>query len=385
MWLTYLCLSYFRNYESLEVHFPPGLVVMYGDNAQGKSNLLEAIVLLATARSPRVEAERELINWRALGEPIPVARVVADVERAGTPLRVEVALRALAPRPGPSHGEAVGVEKRFKVDGLPQTASQVVGQVRAVLFSTSDVELVGGTPALRRRFLDIALCQLDRHYLRHLQRYQRVLAQRNHLLRRIAQGLARAQELAFWDEELAAHGSAITSERGRFLAELQEAARPLHTTLTSESNALDLAYAPALPAACEATTEGLRLALKEALPREIEVGSTQVGPHRDDFLISLAGVNAGIYGSRGQRRTIALALRLAEVCLQTAHAGEPPLILLDDVFSELDPRRRGQVMEAISGYQQAILTTTDLGLVSPELLEQACVCRVEGGHITPVG
>ncbi|MBI2917750.1 MAG: DNA replication/repair protein RecF [Chloroflexi bacterium] len=388
MRLSYLGLSFFRNFQSLELRPPLGLVVLYGDNAQGKSNLLEAIILLATTRSPRADAERELINWKAFAEPLPVARVVADVERGLVPVRVEVALRALDSRTAPGREDAVAVEKRFKVDGLPQTASQVVGQARAVLFSTHDVELVGGAPSLRRRFLDIALCQLDRDYMRHLQRYQRVLAQRNHLLRRISQGLARAEELAFWDAELVTHGSAITLGRARFLAELQQHARPIHDTLSRGQNGLGMAYVPGVPGlaadSAEDAGQPFRLALKGAFPREIETGSSQVGPHRDDVHFALGNVDAGVYGSRGQRRTIALALRLAEVRLQASRTGEHPLVLLDDVFAELDAHRRRQVMEAIVGYQQAIVTTTDLNLVSPDLLAGAGVFRMEAGKVMPV-
>jgi len=384
--LTHVSLSFFRNFQKLDLHLPPGLVVFHGDNAQGKSNLLEAIILLATTRSPRVDAERELINWSALDEPLPVARVVADVERGLAPVRIEVALRALSSLPTQASGDAFPVEKRFKLDGLPQTASQVVGQVRAVLFSTHDVELVGGAPSSRRRFLDIALCQLDRQYMRHLQRYQRVLAQRNHLLRRLSQGLARTQELAFWNEELATHGAAITAQRSGFLAKLQEHMEPTHRTLSRGQDSLVLTYCPSVPGGLPADPstleERFRVALRDSLPREIEAGSSHVGPHRDDLLFTLGGVDVGVYGSRGQRRTIALSMRLAEVRLQGARTGEHPLVLLDDVFAELDQHRRDHVIEAISGYQQALLTTTDLDLVSPGLLAQASVYRVESGTVT---
>lgn len=386
MVLTYLELNSFRNFGSLELALPSGLIVLCGDNAQGKSNLLESIVLLAATRSPRAEAERELINWRALEDPLPVARVVAEGE-GQNPVRVEVALRAAnwgAPKAG---GESFLVEKRFKVNGLPQPASQIVGLVKAILFSTEDVDLVGGAPSLRRRFLDIALSQRDRHYLRHLHRYQRVLSQRNHLLRRIGQGMARTQELAFWDGEVVSHGSAITLERGRFLSALQEQAVPIHQMLSSGKGLLSLAYQPGVPHAASASLEEInanfRAALGAVLPQEIRLGSSQIGPHRDDLVFTLEGVDMGVYGSRGQRRTIALSLRLAEVGLQTAQGGEPPLVLLDDVFSELDPLRRGQIWQALSGCPQAIITTTDLGILPQGLLDQACLYRVREGVVTP--
>jgi len=206
MWVRHLTLSNFRNYRRQEIDLPQGPVLILGDNAQGKSNLLEAVFLLATTRSERAQTEGELIHWDALDEAQPVARVAAQVERRDGPLQLEV---IIAGRPRGRQRARVLASRRLRVNGVARRQIDAVGQLTAVLFDTSDLELIGGAPAERRRYLDIALSQLDARYARALQRYGKVLAQRNALLRRIQEGEAHADELSFWDEELARDGALL--------------------------------------------------------------------------------------------------------------------------------------------------------------------------------
>ena len=232
MLIRRLELTNFRNYRSLDIDLPPGLVLLIGENAQGKSNLLEALYLLSTTRSTRASVEAELINWSAGEDGSAVARVLATAERGpgrarGAPLQVEAAIAAASP--GVEGGRA---GKRLRVNGVPRRASDVVGQIPAVLFTTHDMDLVSGPPSLRRRYLDITLSQVDHNYLRALQRYNRILLQRNALLRRIQAGEAEPGQLAFWDDELSTHGAYLVSSRARAVAALAELAGDAHRSLS---------------------------------------------------------------------------------------------------------------------------------------------------------
>ena len=212
--------------------------------------------------------------------------------------------------------DGMSVQKYLRVNGAPRRASDLIGQVTAVMFSADDLQLVYGSPTVRRRYMDILISQLDRRYLRALQRYQRVVVQRNHLLRRMREGSAQADELGYWDGELLAEGSYLTSERARSVTELSSHAGPIHSELTGHSEALELVYRPSVPSGVddkvEALAEKLRLALGELRPREIAQGVTLSGPHRDDLRLLIDGIDVGVYASRGQSRTATLAMRLAE-------------------------------------------------------------------------
>lgn len=380
MYLKHLSLLNFRNYTHLEIDLPRGMVVFHGDNAQGKTNLMEAAYLLSIAKSFRAANEREVVNRQAAREQ-GQALVAGLFQTRDETLDVRIGFQCF-PSASPVDRE-YQVRKRVRVNGSTTTASQVVGMAPAVLFSATDVDLVFGPPASRRRFLDILLSQVDRQYLRSLQRYQRVLAQRNQLLKLLREGHASDEETAFWDQELVKEGAFIMRRRREALASIAVLARERLRSLTRGEESLEVQYAPST-SYYEANQEqqAFDQALAANRDRERAVGQTLVGPHRDDVRFLVDEMDMGTYASRGQARSVALALRLAEAAHLANIKGEQPVLLLDDVLSELDVSRRQQVMEAAQAYEQALITTTDLNMLEGSTLASASLFRVSAGGVS---
>jgi len=218
--LTHLALTNFRNYTRLELDLPPGVTLLQGDNAQGKTSLLEAIHYLATGRAPQAEVERELINWLASDDPLPFAKVAAEVAHDHEVQRIEITLLAAN-----GSGQTPGFRKQVRINGVPRRAIDLVGTLRVVLFIPQDIDLVAGAPARRRRYLDVALCQMNPLYCRALASYNQALAQRNALLRTLRERGGDPQQLHFWDDQLAEHGARIIAERQRLIVALDLEAR----------------------------------------------------------------------------------------------------------------------------------------------------------------
>ena len=396
MYLSHLSLSSFRNFSQLELDLPPGVVVIYGANAQGKSSLLEAIYLLSVARSLLAETELELISWDAVGEG-GLALVGGTIEKREERLRVFVGYRcvpsARAAVQAEDGGRSFAVRREIRVSRIKRTAAQLVGLVNAVLFTADDIELVQGPPSLRRRYLDILISQVDPPYLGALQRYQKVLAQRNRLLKSVQEGRSRDDELAFWDGELTKEGSMIVRRRFHAIEVLGPLCRERHAELTGGAEDLTMQYRPSVP--CPGAIVGAEnsegemenafvAALQVSRRRELAQGSTVVGPHRDDFRLQVGGVDMRTYASRGQARTLALTLRLAEAAYVESARDESPIVLLDDVLSEMDSSRRARVLERILRYQQVIITTTDVEPSWRTALPGAAYRRVEAGRIVEI-
>jgi len=385
MRLLRLQLFDYRNFHRLDLELPPGPAVFIGDNAQGKTNLLEAVYLLATMRSLRAETESQLIRRDSPEAEMPAARVLAHVETAGGPLKVEVALMA---RPGP-YGLIAG--KVVRVNGIPKRLSDAVGRLTAVLFTAEDLGLIGGSPSLRRRYLDITLAQVEQPYAAARQRFERVLLQRNHLLKRIREGAARPEELSFWDDELCKDGGFIFQRRAGAVHELDSLARQVHASLARDEE-LALLYRPRLEgslaglarAGPQAAAQAYAATLKGSLSRDIAAGMTLLGPHRDDLLFTLNGVPAAGYASRAQQRTIALSLRLAEARFLLACRGDSPILLLDDVLSEMDAARRRSVLASLDEYEHILVTGSDLDRFPPPFLSRAALFAVEAGSLRPL-
>ena len=371
MLLANLTLTNFRSYRQLDLALGPGLTVVAGENAQGKSNLLEAIHLLAIGKSHRAASERDLVSWQAAQEG-GYAMLAASVEGRGGPLELRVALDC---REGPA-------VKRVRVNGVPKRALDLVGLMSAALFSAEDVGLVFGPPAGRRRYLDVLLAQVSRPYAQALARYQRTLAQRNALLRALREGRAREDELAFWDEALTAEGAAALGERWACLPALSSRVAAAFERL-SGGGALAVDYAGTAEPSADGPAAALRSALAASRGQERAQAMTVVGPHRDDLRLTLDGAAASRHASRGQARLAALAMRLGEARLLAERKGEPPILLLDDALSELDERRRALALEEVVRYPQVIMTTADLGAVPRSFLDRARALRVSGGRILP--
>ena len=396
MILRELVLVNFRNYVRLALTPGEAVTVLLGDNGQGKSNVLEAIYLLATTRSPRTSNDRELVHWRARRDMIPFARLEARIHRDNTELHVEILIKAESdPAAVPPDGSGTvpsirPVTKQVKVNGLPTRAVELIGQVNVVLFTPDDVALVAGSPSGRRRYLDITISQVNNHYLRALQRYNKVLVQRNTLLRQVRERRQRREQLDFWNEELVKLGTYVVARRVETIAALNSDLAPLFRDLGGSQHDLAVHYQPTTHDPAELGTDTSRLAelytarVAEQLGREIDAGVSLVGPHRDDFTFVVDCVDLHDYGSRGQQRLAVIALKLAEALFMRKQTEERPILLLDDILSELDPARRGFVLAQAGTAGQTLITTTDLNDFGPDLLARATTVQVEQGTVTPV-
>jgi len=372
----------YRNFHRLDLSLGPGASVFIGANAQGKTNLLEAVYLLATMKELRAESEAQVIRREAAADPIPAARVAGEGETAAGPLKVEVAVIG---REG-SNGLIAG--KTVKVNGVPKRLSDAVGRLTAVLFTAADIDLIAGAPSARRRYIDITLSQVDSRYVVARSRLERVITQRNHLLKRMREGQAQVDELSFWDAELARDGGYVFAVRSAALTELAALAGEAHASLAPVED-LRLEYRPRLDGEtaeslrdAESAAAAYREALRRGVSRDAAAGMTLQGPHRDDIAFFLDGVPAAGFSSRAQQRTIALALRLAEARLLDARRGEPPLLLLDDILSEMDATRGRSVIDAVSAYDQLLITATDIERFPEGFLERAAVFNVAGGAVS---
>nr|MBC7244938.1 DNA replication/repair protein RecF [Chloroflexota bacterium] len=406
MRILHLSLTNFRNYSRLELDFPPGIVLLQGDNAQGKTNLLEAIYYLSRMHSPRTNVDRELVNWLAWKEALSFARLVAQIQSGEETDQIELSL--VQNSPCSLGANAASVRKHVRVNGVQKRAQDAIGLLHTVLFLPKDIDLIDGPPQLRRQYLDDTISQVDPQYYRELQRYNRVLTQRNYLLKSLRGHDYDEAQLLFWDQRLVQHGAYLIARRRRVIQQLDEFVQYIHLKLTGEAERLRLEYEAsvrpgpgprsgfqlALPAGMDNLStqeedDELRdiaalfaAQLREMRAKEQEQGISLVGPHRDNFRFLVNGVDMNVYGSRGQQRTIALSLKLAEVAWTTQEKKDKPILLLDDVLSELDAAHRRYLLEAIDQAQQVIITTTDFTPYSTEFLSRITLWRVCAGRIT---
>ena len=386
-----MSLTNYRNLVSMELDLPRGVLVFFGPNAQGKTTLLEAAYTMAIARSFRAENEREVVNFDAASRG-EMALVGGALESDGSQLQVYVGYQpTLSPSQdnGANHSAprpAWSVRKQIRVSRVRRTATELVGMVHAVLFGADDIELVFGPPSVRRRFLDILLSQTSPSYVRSLQRYQKVVRQRNRLLKAVGEGRADYSELEFWTDQLVADGAGITWSRHQALASLGPLAVEKHRQLSGSDGDLELRYRPSVSVTgAEAELETrFRDELASVQARERATATTVVGPHRDDFDLLIEGVDMGTFASRGQARTLALTLKLAEAAYLADTRSEGPMVLLDDVLSEMDSLRRRRVLEQTAQYQQILITTTDLELVAGYFGDRASYFEVQGGSVKRV-
>jgi DNA replication and repair protein RecF len=357
--LTALRLADFRNYRALDFTPAPGLNVFVGPNAQGKSNLLEAIAMLATGKSFRARRESELIrDGTSLAEIAGKARIPAG----------EIFLRASIARSGS------GARKTFDVNGSPVGFARFLGRARVVTFVPADLQLVAGGPALRRTFLNGALAQLSPAYYRDLARYGKIVQQKAALLRG---AIAPDRELLLaYNDELLAPGAGLIAARAAFVADIAVAARGVYERWPGTHERVEITYASNVPLDAE-PHDALAAALAANVEAELRRKTTLVGPHRDDVRLTIDGAQLDAFGSQGQQRTAVLALKVAEYETMRSRAGDAPILLLDDVLSELDAERAGGFLAAVGTFEQAFLTTTDL----PERFEGAARFRIAAATI----
>jgi DNA replication and repair protein RecF len=392
-------LDEFRSFRRLVLPVDPAGFRAIGPNASGKSTILEAIAMLATTRSPRTAAEREIAHWASgvdLAVP-PYARLWGEFERSDGIHQLEIGITLRERSPG-------SLKKMIRFDERPVRAVDAVGQFTTVHFSPEDVNLISGAPSARRRYLDVAISQSSRSYLRALSRYGRVLEQRNSLLRSLSRDRGNlkagrpARELPFWDAELTAAAADLLAFRVGAVQALSARARHHFASLTGDAS-MTITYASPrmdLPndlSAIEdwrAPPQSLRQAISAAFsrslgshaPEELRRGITVVGPHRDDFLISANGADLARYGSRGQQRLAVVAIKLAELDLLGDAVGEPPVLLLDDVLSELDVAHRAMIVATIGAREaQVCVTATDESDLASTELAHLPVLRTNGGGV----
>ncbi len=384
----------------MQFDFRSGPVLLQGKNAQGKTNLLEALYVLSTTTSPHARADRQLINWLSLNNDVlPFCRLEGWVKRNGGALHIAITIVK----------EGERFKKDIRLNGVKKRAMDVIGKLNTVMFLPENIALVTGSPGIRRRYLDGMLCQIDPEYCRTLSQYKKIVTQRNALLKEIAERRRTDDQLDYWDQQLTQHGALLVTRRHNAVLELDAIARQKHRALSNGAEGLRLHYAPSFdphnrPAPnfqLPLTTKDLGphatpapplkeviSAFKMTLPslrdREIARGVTLLGPHRDDLHFLVDGIDITLYGSRGQQRTAALSTKLAEVLLMQQSTGEMPVLLLDDVMSELDAERRAQVIEILQSGEQSFVTTTDWTDFPDSFQQQAQCYAVTDGRLSPV-
>jgi DNA replication and repair protein RecF len=398
MRVDHLSLKNFRNYSRLEVSMPEGNLLLYGQNAQGKTSFLEAIYYLATSQSPYASTDRQLINWRTELDPMPFAQVSAEILLKDRTLnRISITLV----REGANSYEEK-FKKEVRLNNVVRRRADILGMVAVVMFLPQDLALVEGSPTHRRAYMDATLHQVNAAYTEALNAFDKILVQRNALLKQISRGRAGEAELAYWDEQLTENASIIIAGRQQFLREIELEAAGIYRELTGGREDLKLAYVPSFEPTAQGQGQlsfavpGLDLhrqlepdqiapqfmaALEMARRDEIERGMTLSGPQRDELRFYVNNRDLGNYGSRGQARTAVLALKLAELAWMREKIGDWPILLLDEVASELDEHRRGFLLEQIQGASQAILTTTEPSILSEAFLKNATQWEVQAGQI----
>ncbi|ARD06149.1 DNA replication/repair protein RecF [Lactobacillus amylolyticus] len=370
MYLDHFIVQNYRNLEKIDTNFDPNVNIFIGKNAQGKTNLLEAIYFLALTRSHRTSSDRELIHFGN-----DYANLMGHVHKS----QVDLNLRVLITKKG----------KKVWINRVEQAKlSKYVGQLNAILFSPEDLELIKGAPALRRRFMDQEFGQINAEYLYFASKYRQVLFQKNNYLKQLAKGQAKDQIfLDVLSDQLAGIAAEVISRRFKFLRYLSHSASDAYEHISLASEKLAIAYHPSVSNITgDDNTETIYHKVlnnfQKTKEMEIRKGTTLSGPHRDDIEFKLDGKDAHLYASQGQQRSIALSIKLAEIQLVHHLTDEYPLLLLDDVMSELDHGRQRALLNYIHGKTQTFITTTDLEGISWEIIKQPRIYHIQSGKIS---
>ena len=406
MHITHLSLTNFRNYGRLELDVPRGATLLYGNNAQGKTNLLEAIYYLATTRSPHADFDYQLINWEAsqAEETIVVGRIIAQIVTGSGEQLLE--MRLIREQKVGLQQNGFSFRRQVLINKRSVRLMDLLGNLRVVMFLPQDIELVTGSPSIRRRYLDITLCQIDPIYCRALSHYNKVLEQRNALLRQLSEGSGSKDTLPVYTDRLVELGSQVFARRGLFLKNIGREAQRIHyESLTMGQELIRISYLPRLSPQSSARNgkvetllelgewlqesniepDSIRNRFREMIDDveavDIARGTTSIGPHRDDWRFWVNNRELNSYGSRGQQRSAILALKIAEIHWMTQITNESPILLLDEVVAELDEHRRASLLLAVKGSTQAILTATDPGMFTQSFLNEETNMRVENGRI----
>lgn len=399
MYLTRLSLTNFRAFTRLDMEVPRRTLLLVGDNAQGKTSILEAVYYLATFTSFHAQSDRQLINFLAGREALAVGRLVAEFQRGEARHQLEVRLIQ------ETNGAGSRFRKEILLDGVKRTPNEATGAFEAVIFLPQMTRIVEGSPEERRRYLNLALAQVVPGYAQALSEYTRALEQRNALLKQLNERGGDADQLLYWDAILADRGAELVFHRIAAIQELERLSARIHARLTNNLEVLQLVYQPAydplpqpegqfaLPLVTPMnrsgfTREQIRRGFMERLTalrqEEIARGMTTIGPHRDEVRFLSNHIDLGNYGSRGQVRTALLSLKLAEAQWMRERSGHWPVMLLDEILAELDDHRRVDLLEYLGECEQTLLTTTDLKLFSEDFLRKSVLWQVEQGVISKI-
>ena len=357
MILKSLELANFRNYEELNISFDKGTNILYGDNAQGKTNILEAIYVSATTKSHKGSKDKEIINFDK-----EEAHIRTYLEKENVETRVDMNLRK-----NKSKGIAIDGQKIKK-------AADLMGLLNVVFFSPEDLSIIKDGPAERRRFADMELCQLDSFYLYNLNHYNKIIGQRNKLLKDMYFQPELKETLNIWDSQLVSFGSKIIERREQFVKQLGDIIFDIHKKLSGGKEELVIAYEP------DVSIEDFEKQMKYNQDKDIRLKQTTTGPHRDDFSFVVNGVDIRKYGSQGQQRTAALSLKLSEIELVKKISKDTPVLLLDDVLSELDSNRQNYLLNSI-GNIQTIISCTGLDEFINNRFEINKIFKVTNGTV----
>lgn len=369
MHIEQLILTNFRNYDELNITFDDKVNVIIGENAQGKTNLMEAIYCLAFTKSHRTPKEKELIQWDR-----EYAKIEGRVKKRNQTVPLEMTISSKG--------------KKAKLNHLEQRRlSDFIGALNVVMFAPEDLTLVKGPPQTRRRFIDMELGQIQATYIYHLAQYQKILKQRNSLLKQLQRReITDVTMLEILTDQLIQHAVIILHKRFHFLKLLRKWAAPIHHQISQELEELEIKYDASIDVDEQDTTEQIMLRFQEKFAsiqdKEIDRGTSLAGPHRDDLIFYVNGINVQTYGSQGQQRTTALSLKLAEIELIQSEIGEYPILLLDDVLSELDDFRQSHLLNTIQGKVQTFVSTTSVDGIHHETLNKAEIFRVTKGTVT---
>ncbi len=334
MKITSIQLNHFRNYNELSLELDGGINILYGNNAQGKTNILEAVYVCGTGKSHRNSKDREMIGFDS-----EEAHIKAHIQKEYTLDRIDIHLKK-------------NKSKGIAVNGIPiKKTSELFGFMNVVVFSPEDLQLIKNGPSERRRFIDLELCQLDKLYVHHLINYNKVLAQRNQLLKELSFRSDYEDMLDIWDLQLVNYGCKIIEIRNKFLQQLNEIVQIKHNIISGGKETLQVIYEP------NVTEENFATQLEKNRERDKKQRVTLVGPHRDDIMLTINNIDIRKYGSQGQQRTAALSLKMAEIELVKKIIKDSPILLLDDVLSELDFNRQNQLLNCIDGIQTIITCT----------------------------
>lgn len=368
MYIERLALTNYRNYETLDLSFSPEINVLIGENAQGKTNIMEAIYVLSMAKSHRTSNDRELIRWEQ-----EYGKIEGNIKRKYGNLPLELVISKKG--------------KKARVNHLEQNRlSHYIGQLNVVMFAPEDLNLVKGSPSVRRRFLDMEIGQISPVYLHDLLTFQKVLKQRNAILRD-NRGKSNFNNVMFdiYTEQYIQVAIQIIRKRFYFMELLQKWAEPIHKGISRGMESLKVSYGTLKDLNSGQTTEEMENVFEKRLTemrsREVERGLTLLGPHRDDLHFHVNGYDIQTFGSQGQQRTTALSLKLAEIELVKQEVGESPILLLDDVLSELDDFRQSHLLNTIQGEVQTFVTTTNIAGIDHETIRQAEIFEVTAGTV----